>query len=65
MKAVELREKSNEELQDLLNSFDEELFNIRFQKVVSSVPNPKRHDILRKDIARIKTILRERELSKE
>lgn len=61
MKTDDLRSKSNEELYDLLNEIEEEIFNMRFQKVISSVPNPKKHNFLRKDIARIKTILKERE----
>lgn len=65
MKTSELREKSNEELKQMLNEFEEEMFNMRFQKVVSSVPNPKKHFFLRKDAARIKTILNERKVKEE
>jgi large subunit ribosomal protein L29 len=64
MKIDDLITKSDDELKDLINEIEEEIFNMRFQKVVSSVPNPKKHYFLRKDIARIKTILNKRESEK-
>ncbi|HOK41195.1 MAG TPA: 50S ribosomal protein L29 [bacterium] len=64
MKANELRNKTNEELLQLLNTLEEDLYNMRFQKTISSVPNPKKHFYIRKDIARIKTILNERKEQK-
>jgi len=64
MKAQELRNKTNEELLQLLNTLEEDLYNMRFQKAISSVPNPKKHFYIRKDIARIKTILNERKEQK-
>lgn len=64
MKTDELRAKSDDELIDLVNELEENIFDMRFQKVVSSVPNPKQHYFIRKDIARIKTILNERKNSK-
>lgn len=62
MKAKELREMSNEELHRQLDELKEELFNLRFQLTVGQLDNPMRVRQVRKDIARIKTILREREL---
>lgn len=61
MKVFELREKSREELSDLLNGFYKELFNLRLRRSVQELPNPLRLRTLRRDIARIRTILREDE----
>ncbi len=62
MKANELRELSNEELQDRLVELKGELFNLRFQSATGQLDNPMRIKAVRKDIARVHTILREREL---
>ncbi|HHW71425.1 MAG TPA: 50S ribosomal protein L29 [Clostridiales bacterium] len=62
MKANELRELSNEELQDKLVELKGELFNLRFQSATGQLDNPMRIKEVRKDIARVHTILREREL---
>ncbi len=62
MKKSELKDKSIAELKKLEQDFLEEARNIRFTDVVGSVSNPARKKIIRKDIARIKTILREYEL---
>ncbi|SHF09411.1 LSU ribosomal protein L29P [Caldanaerobius fijiensis DSM 17918] len=62
MKANELRELSDAELNRKLRDLKEELFNLRFQMVTGQLDNPMRIRLIRKDIARIKTILREREL---
>lgn len=62
MKANELRELSEAELNRKLRDLKEELFNLRFQMVTGQLDNPMRIRLIRKDIARIKTILREREL---
>lgn len=64
MKANELRKSDDEDLRDQLRGFHEELFNLRFQKAISGLPNPARVRQVKKDIARIKTILRERQLAK-
>jgi len=64
MKVFELREKSREELIDLLNGLNKELFNLRLRRGSQELPNPLRLRVLRRDIARIKTILREDELGK-
>nr|WP_129630883.1 50S ribosomal protein L29 [Candidatus Oscillochloris fontis] len=62
MKASELRNQDNEKLRAQLKSFDEELFNLRFQQVTGRLTNTARFTQVRRDVARIKTILREREL---
>ncbi|AAM25427.1 MAG: 50S ribosomal protein L29 [Caldanaerobacter subterraneus] len=62
MKAKEIRELSNEELQQKLSELKAELFNLRFQLATGQLDNPMRIRDVRKTIARIKTILREREL---
>ncbi|HHW54477.1 MAG: 50S ribosomal protein L29 [bacterium] len=65
MKAEALRDLTDQELQEKLNDFKEELFNLRFQLATGQLENPLRIRNVRKTIARIKTILRERELAKE
>lgn len=62
MKAKELRELSNEELQDKISELKGELFNLRFQSATGQLDNPMRIKEVRKNIARVHTILREREL---
>lgn len=61
MKAVELRSLTNVELANRLDDHYQELFNLRFQKTMGQLSNTARSGQVRKDIARIKTILRERE----
>ena len=65
MKASELRELSVEELQTKLAELKEELFNLRFQLAVNQLENSSRIGAVKKDIARVSTILRQRELSGE
>jgi large subunit ribosomal protein L29 len=62
VKANELRNLDDEKLRAQLKGFDEELFNLRFQQVTGRLTNTARFRQVRKEIARIKTILREREL---
>ena len=62
MKASELRELTVEELQAKLKDLKEELFQLRFQLAVNQLDNPMRLSAVKKDIARINTILRQREL---
>lgn len=62
MKAKELREYSDHELDSKLSELKEELFNLRFQMVTGQLENPMRIREVRKNIARVKTIQREREL---
>ena len=63
MKAKELREFSDAELQSKLAELKEELFNLRFQMVTGQLENPMRIREVRRDIARVKTIQRARELN--
>lgn len=62
MKVFELRDKSEQELKDLLDGLYKEIFNLQFRRGAQELPNPLRLRTLRRDIARIKTILREDEL---
>ena len=65
MKAAELREMSNAELTKKLAELKEELFNLRFQLAVNQLDNPMRIAAVMKDIARVKTIIRENELKND
>ena len=60
MKAAELREMSNAELTKKLAELKEELFNLRFQHAINQLENPGRIDIVKKDIARVLTVLAEK-----
>ncbi|ACJ75668.1 50S ribosomal protein L29 [Thermosipho africanus H17ap60334] len=62
MKAAELRNLTNEELMNLLEEKKRTLMNLRFQNVLGQLTDYSQISKTRKDIARIKTILREREL---
>ncbi|HLR20685.1 MAG TPA: 50S ribosomal protein L29 [Tissierellaceae bacterium] len=62
MKAKEVRQLSGNELDDKLSELKAELFNLRFQLATGQLDNPLRINSVRKDIARVKTIMREREL---
>jgi large subunit ribosomal protein L29 len=59
---AELRELSEEDLQARLREAKEELFNLRFQMATGQLDNNRRLRTVRRDIAKIYTILREREL---
>jgi large subunit ribosomal protein L29 len=65
VKAQELRDLPVEELRQRLADTKEELFNLRFQNATGQLDNYKRLGDLRKDIARIKTILRQQELDEQ
>ena len=62
MKASELRELSESELQLKLKDLKEELFQLRLQLAINQLDNSMRISAVKKDIARVKTILRQREL---
>ncbi len=64
MKSSELRDLSIEELQKKLVDFKEELFSLRFQMVTGQLGNSMRIKEVKRNIARVKTILREIELQK-
>ena len=62
MKAAELREMSNAELTKKLAELKEELFNLRFQHAINQLDNPGRIETVKRDIARVNTVLRANEL---
>ncbi|MBS7298622.1 MAG: 50S ribosomal protein L29 [Eubacteriales bacterium] len=62
MKVTELRELSTAELMEKLSQSKQELFNLRFQNAINQLDNPKRIGDVKKTIARINTIIHEREL---
>lgn len=62
MKGKEIRELTSQELTQKLDNLKSELFNLRFQLATGQLENPMRIRQVRKDIARVKTIMREREL---
>lgn len=63
VKAKEIRQMSDKELNAKLLDLKSELFNLRFQMATGQLDNPMRINSVKKDIARVKTIARERELS--
>ncbi|MDD3364295.1 MAG: 50S ribosomal protein L29 [Syntrophomonas sp.] len=65
MKADKIRELTDEELIRKVSNYKEELFNLRFQIATGQLDNPMRIRDVRKNIARCKTILRQREISRE
>ena len=62
MRAVELRELPDDELLSQLEGLKEELFNLRFQVATGQLDNNRRLHTVRRDIARIYTVMRQREL---
>ncbi|AWB46128.1 MULTISPECIES: 50S ribosomal protein L29 [Paenibacillus] len=62
MKANELRNLTTAEIEQKIAGFKEELFNLRFQLATGQLDNPTRIRDVRREIARAKTVLREREL---
>ena len=63
MKASELREIPVEELETKLKDLKEELFNLRFQLAINQLENPARIKAVKKDIARVSTVIREFQLA--
>ena len=63
MKASEIREMTAEELNQKLTDLKAELFDLRFQLAINQLDNPMRISAVKKDIARVKTVIRENELS--
>nr|WP_319489122.1 50S ribosomal protein L29 [uncultured Caproiciproducens sp.] len=62
MKASEVRESNVAELESKLKDLKAELFNLRFQLAINQLDNPMRVSAVKKDIARVKTVLREIEI---
>lgn len=63
MNAKEIRENTLPELNEQLGKLKEELFNLRFQHAINQLDNPMRIVAVKKDIARVKTVIRELELN--
>ena len=59
---IKIREMSDVELNKKLGDLKEELFHLRFQNAINQLDNPMRLKAVRKEIAVVKTIIREREL---
>ncbi|MBM3239824.1 50S ribosomal protein L29 [Candidatus Poribacteria bacterium] len=64
MTAVELRTRSDDELKQTLNDLKDELFGLKFQQILGQLEDTTVLKKTRKDIARIKTVLREKEMKK-
>lgn len=62
MKIQDIRELSAQELEDKVKNLKQELFNLRFQNATNQLDNPMRIASVKKDIARVKTVLKEKEL---
>jgi large subunit ribosomal protein L29 len=60
VKPNELRDMSQEDLESKLNELTEERFRLRFRSATESIENPMRFRAIRRDIARIRTILEEK-----
>ncbi len=65
MKNSEIRELTNEQILKKIDEYKEELFNLRFSQATGNLEKPSRIRELRKLVARMKTILRERELKED
>ena len=63
MKAHELRQLSDAELLKRIQEEEENLSHLQIQKVIGQLENPMKLSLIRKDIARMRTILRERQLN--
>lgn len=65
MKIIEIRKLTTAEITEKITDYKKELFNLRFQQAMGSVEKPTRINELRKTIARMKTVVRERELNED
>jgi large subunit ribosomal protein L29 len=63
MKVKEVRELSTEQLNQKLVELKKDLFNLRLQHAINQLENPLKISEVKTDIARVKTVLRERELA--
>ena len=61
MKAKDIRERSDDELRKSLSDLEEQLFKLRFQKSTGQIENPIKIREVRKDIARVMTVINERQ----
>ncbi len=62
MKAVEIRNLSEKELSEKLNELKAELFHLRFQHAINQLDNPMRIKAVKKDIAKVSTVIKENEM---
>ena len=62
MNVKDIREKTDAEHEHQLKSLKEELFHLRFQHAINQLDNPMQINAVKKDIARVNTVLREREI---
>lgn len=62
MKGSEVRELSTEERAQKIDELKQELFNLRFQNEIGQLENPRRIQQVKREIARIQTVIREEEL---
>jgi len=65
MKITEIRDLTTEELQLKVSELKKELFNLRFSLATNNLDNPMKISSVKKDIAKIMTVIRERELKGE
>ena len=65
MKVKEIREMTTEDIKKHIVDAKQELFNLRFQQATGNLEKPHKIKELRHEVAKIKTVIRERELSKE
>jgi large subunit ribosomal protein L29 len=65
LRIAEIRAMTDAELAARIQEGHQELFNLRFQRATGNLSNPMRFRHVRKDLARIKTVIRERELEAE
>jgi large subunit ribosomal protein L29 len=63
MRAEEIRELSDDEIRGRIAELEEERFRLRFRSATEALDDPLRFRVIRKDVARLKTVLRERALS--
>jgi len=63
VKASQIRELSEAELGEKLRDLKAELFNLRFQHAINQLENPMRLSAVKKDIARVKTVLHQRQMA--
>ncbi len=64
MKAKQIHDMTDEELMNKLAELKDELFNLRFRHATGQLENPNVLSVVKKDIARVKTVIREREIKK-
>jgi large subunit ribosomal protein L29 len=65
MKTAEVRELTTDEVTARIEQLQEELFRLRFRRATMEIENPMLLRTIKRDVARLKTVLRERELSSE